>query len=558
MLIPLGFDLNFEATNPLMPSRHIGIAILSAAIALTLNSPLAAQVVSRFEVRETVISPGDGDSKQDSTRVRYSLSVAATVSLVVFAADSTTAVDTLRAPAAEVPSTIRDYYWKGRREDGTFAGEGAYVVTLRVTPASGPDVVRSLPIFVDTTPPRIQIVSVVPDPYAPGLANAPTAVSVSFLVDDASPVFVGRPPDELKSEFANPSNVVVVPSSLVTSPPFTGASGAYTMAWNATSEAATLPDGEFRVTLSVIDAAGYSAASTYHFSIDTADPRVKATSLAENASVRAVPDSLRGFAFDRRGVDSLLVRYQTSRPFVPVASTYTRDDTLFFAVPLADSIRVEGSYTLDFRAVDGVGRAAAYAFTVHFDTTAPCAPSIEPFNGTVHNSSYRVAGDTGTCGDVSSFVRVLRNGIVVDSVSIALGKSFVRNVPLERGRNEIVTVLRDAAFNTSPPSNTVVVTFDQGAGLFAPAPFTPAASFAINAPTRANGATLKVFDLAGDLVATLEDASTSQFYSLPWNGHNGSGVATKRGPLVAVAVLVYPDGTREILREVFLYNPDAQ
>ena len=102
-----------------MHSRLIPVAILSVATALVVARPTAAQIVSRFEVRETVMSP-DGDSKQDSTRVRYSLTTAApVVSLVVFAADSITPVDTLRAPAAEVPATTRDFYWKGLRWDGT-------------------------------------------------------------------------------------------------------------------------------------------------------------------------------------------------------------------------------------------------------------------------------------------------------------------------------------------------------------------------------------------------------------------------------------------------------
>jgi hypothetical protein len=61
----------------------------------------------------------------------------------------------------------------------------------------------------------------------------------------------------------------------------------------------------------------------------------------------------------------------------------------------------------------------------------------------------------------------------------------------------------------------------------------------------------------GDLVATIENESDLQFYALPWDGRNGSGVATKKGPLVAVAAVLYADGEQEIVREVFLYDPDA-
>ena len=531
--------------------------LLSTAVALPLARPCAAQIVSRFEVRETVISP-DGDTKQDSTRVRYSLvDTVLTASLVVFEADSTTPVDTLRAPAPDLPGFLRDSYWKGRRWDGSPAPEGAYVVTLRVTPESGPDVVRSLPIFVDLTPPQIQVLSVVPDPYAPGVASGPTAVSISFIVADASPVSVGRPPDELKSEFANPSNAAVTPAVLTTTPPFAGADGAYALAWDATGEAATLPDGEYRVTLSLVDAAGYTATSTYHFWIDTAAPHFKSTSLVDGASVAVVPDSLRGWTFDPQSVDTLGVRYASTRPFASVFATYTRDDTLFFAVPLADSIATEGSHTIGFRAVDGVGRVATYDFVFRFDATAPPAPTLEPFNGSWHGSTYPLSGEVDDGGDSGAMVRVYRNGALVDSVSTAASNSFVVDVPLEPGRNEIVAVLRDSAFNTSPPSNTVVVGFDDSAGFFAPVPFTPGASFAVNAPRAADGVTLRVFDVMGDLVATIEDDADLQYYSLPWDGRNGSGVATKKGPLVAVAVVLYADGGQEIVREVFLYDPDA-
>ena len=531
--------------------------LLSTAVALTLARPSAAQIVSRFEVRETVISP-DGDTRQDSTRVRYSLAdTALAVSLVVFEADSTTPVDTLRAPAPDLPGFLRDSYWKGRRWDGSPAPEGAYVVTLRVTPESGPEVVRSLPIFVDLTPPQIQVISIVPDPYAPGVASGPTAVSISFLVANTSPVSVGRPPDELKSEFANPSNTVVTPASLSTNPPYAGTSGAYALVWDATDEAATLPDGEYRVTLSLVDAAGYTVASTYHFSIDTDAPDFKPTSLVDGVSVRVVPDSLRGWTFDRQGVDTLGVRYASAQPFASVLATYARDDTLFFAVPLADSIATEGLHTLGFRAVDGVGRVAAYDFTFRFDTTAPPAPSLEPFDGSWHASTYPLGGEVDDGGDSGAIVRVYRDGALVDSVSTAASNSFTVDVPLDPGRNEIVAVLRDSAFNTSPPSNTVVVSFDVSAGFFAPVPFTPGASFEVNAARAASAVTLRIFDVMGDLVATIENENDLQFYSLPWDGRNGSGVATKKGPLVAVAALLYADGGQEIVREVFLYDPDA-
>jgi hypothetical protein len=534
------------------------VAVFALLPALFVAASARAQLLSRFEVRSAVISP-DGDGAQDSTRVEYALAdTALTLSVVVFAADSVTPVDTLRAPSFDFPAGNRTLVWKGLRWDGSPAPEGVYVVTLDAVGEDDPDEQRSLPVFIDLTAPSVQIVSVLPDPYAPGVAGGPTSLSISFVVTNASPVAVGRPPDELRSLFTNPSSGAITPSLLTTTPAFTGASGSYVMAWNATSEVGTLSDGTYRVTLTLSDVAGYANASSHEFDIDTEAPEVKVTSLAENARLRVPPDSLRGFAHDVRGVDSLAVRYATTNPYLPVGTASVAGDSLLFAVLLADSIAGEGSHRVHFRAVDNVGRVTAYEFPLTIDLTAPATPSLVPFEGRWRAVAYPLAGEFDDGGDVLSFVRILRNGVAVDSVAaIQSANTFTRNIPLLAGRNELVAVLRDGAFNTSAPSNMVVVTFDTGAGLFAPTPFVPGASFNVNLAGQARGAVLRVFDVTGDLVVRLEDAQPRQFYAFPWDGLNGSGVAVKKGPLVAVAAIDYPDGTHDVLRRVFLFDPDA-
>jgi hypothetical protein len=520
-------------------------------------------IVTRFEVRETVVShevPPDGDLKSDSTRVRYTLSApATTVSLIVFEADSITPVDTLRAPASEIAAT-RDFYWKGRRWDGSPAPEGPYVVTLYARGTSNTDSLKSLPLFVDLTPPTVQVLSALPNPYAPGAPTSTTSVSFSFTVGDASPVYQGRIPDELRYEFFNPGGTAIVPVALTTTPSFTGASGNYVLAWDANQETTALADGEFHLTLTVTDVAGYTAKSTYYFDVDTRAPDVKATSLATGASVGTVPDSLRGYAFDKRGVDSLLVRYADNRPYQPIATTWVANDTLNFAVPLADSFSTEGAYQLDFHAVDNFGRATDYPFSFRYDTTAPPAPTLDPFrgaNGTWNTNVYPLSGTAEDGGDIAAFVRVYRNGALLDSVSTFSSDDFEVDVPLEPGRNDVYAVLRDGAHNTSPPSNTLSINFETGAGFFAPAPFGPGDLFDVNANGTASGCTLRLFDLTGHLVIALEDDDTQQFYSFSWNGLNGSGVEVKKGPLVGVAAVDYPDGSHDVFREIFLYDPNA-
>ncbi len=525
----------------------------AAACLLAVSVPAFGQLVARFEVRESVISP-DGDGKQDSTRVRYALAdTALAVSVVVFAADSTTPVDTLRSPAPDVPPAVRDLYWKGRRWDGTAAPEGAYVVTLRATGKSFPDTLIRLPVFVDLTPPTVQILGVSPNPYAPGLAGSPPGAGISHVIGNTSPVAPGRVADQLKIELFNPSGTILASPDLTTTPPFAGAGGSYVTTWTASADATSLPDGEYRATITVSDAGGYTARSNYHFEVDTKDPSIRVTSLAENARLRVVPDSARGSAFDARGVDSLYAAYP-SGPFQRVTSATVRNDSLVFSVPLADSVAAEGPFALRFRAVDGVGRTGRYTFTITYDISAPAAPVLDSFDGAWRTVIFPLSGTADNGGDAASVVRILRNGTQVDSVATVLSKRFTVNVPLVVGRNDLVAVQRDGAGNLGAPSNRVTVTFKSSAGLFFPVPFAPGGRFNVNADRVAASVTLRVFDVAGDLVTFFDDETARQHYVFAWDGRNSSGVNVRRGPLVAVASIDYGDGTRDVFREVFLFD----
>ncbi|HEX5131737.1 MAG TPA: hypothetical protein VFX92_04520 [Candidatus Krumholzibacteria bacterium] len=541
--------------------RRVLATLPPALLCLAAAMPARAQLVSRFEVRETVISP-DGDGRQDSTRVRYTLTDAAvSVSLVVFAADSVTPVDTLRAPAPGAAGVV-DSYWKGRRWDGAAAGEGAYVVTLRVTPSSGPAIGMSLPLFLDLTAPTVQILSAIPDPYAPG-TQGPVSLSISHLIGNTSPVLPGRPPDELKLELFNPSGKAIADSllDLVTTPPYQGGSGAYVTTWDARALTPTLLDGEYEIALSVLDAAGYTARSVYHFELDSKDPVFHFISPIDRARISSVPDSVRAAAFDKRGIDSLYVRYPQSA-YQRVTQTSERNDSTFFAVPLADSLLAEGRYALSFRAVDRAGRAGVFAYEITYDATAPAAPVLDGFSGSWHADHFPLSGTVDNGGDGTAIVRIVRNGAPVDSLVSGLltppANHFSVSVPVVPGRNEFVAYQRDGAGNLSPPSNRVVVTFKSSAGLFIAAPFVPGGSFQLIGARTAAAATLRVFDVAGDLVTRFEDGSPRQFYAFEWSGKNSSGASVRRGPLVAVATIEYDDGTRDIFREVFLFNPDAQ
>lgn len=529
------------------------LPLLAAALVPAVPTSASAQLVTRFEVSVSVISP-DGDGRQDSTRVRYALADSAVeVSVVVFEADSVTPVVTLRAPAPDAAGGNRDFVWKGRRGDGSPAGEGAYVVTLRTV--SYPDgVVRlqSLPVFVDVTPPQVQILGVTPNPYAPGLMGARPDVEITHLITSTSPVLPGRSIDRMAVSFRDPSGAAV-PATVTTSPPYAGSDGTYATSWDASGEAATLIDGEYEVLVTVDDAAGYTARSVYHFDIDITVPVVTIISPPDNARVRVVPDSLRGRCYDRRGVDSLYVKYPASS-YQLVTATSLRNDSLIFAVPLAGVVTTEGTHRIVFRAVDGAGRSNVREYTLHYDVTVPAAPVLDAAGGTWHTDRFPLSGEAENGGDIASVVRVLRNGAQIDSISIATEERFTVSVPLIVGRNEMVAYQRDGAGNVSAASNAVVVIFKSSGGVFVPVPFVPGGTFQINADRIARAATLRVFDVTGDMVTQFEDGTARQYYTFSWNGRNSSDRPVRRGPLVAVATIEYDDGTRDVLREVFLFD----
>lgn len=184
------------------------------------------------------------------------------------------------------------------------------------------------------------------------------------------------------------------------------------------------------------------------------------------------------------------------------------------------------------------------------------APVLTSPGGKSHADTYLLKG-TADSLLVGSVVRILRNGTVIDSVAITATtttKAFSKRVPLLAGDNSF-RALQAFSTSTSPKSNTVVVHFDTAAGFFMPVPMVPGASFDVNTVDPAAKVELRIFDTAGDLVIRFDSRESRAFYSWVWDGKNGSGQSVRRGPLVAVAAIDYPDGTHEIVRQVFLFDP---
>lgn len=184
------------------------------------------------------------------------------------------------------------------------------------------------------------------------------------------------------------------------------------------------------------------------------------------------------------------------------------------------------------------------------------APVLDAFDGRWHTDTYTLRGEVDRARFLSR-VRVLRNDVVVDSVFTSLDSLFTVQVALEPGVNQFTAILVDSSLAVSPPSNTVTVRFDTGAGFFIKIPMVPGSSFDLNAVGEANRAEVRVFDMTGDLVVQFESADPRTFYSFLWDGRNGSGERVRRGPLIAVGILDYPDGTHDVVRRAFLFDPEG-
>ena len=208
-------------------------------------------------------------------------------------------------------------------------------------------------------------------------------------------------------------------------------------------------------------------------------------------------------------------------------------------------------------AVIALALAAASAPIAGLSSRAltPAPPVLTPFDGKSHTDTYLLEGEVDSVR-AGSWVRVLRNGVVIDSTSAATDTLFAIRVKLVPGYQTLTAVYRDAAFNVSAPSNIVSVRFDDSSGLFVPVPFVPGASFDLNPVTTAVKAELRVFDVTGDLVIGFESREPRTFYSFVWDGKNGSFENVRRGLLVAVGAIDYPDGTHSVMRQVFLFDPE--
>lgn len=522
--------------------RLTGAAVV-ALVTLGLQSAADAAeqtIIKSLAIQPYYFSPAGGDS----VTFRYEVNDTATVYLIVFENDSATVVDTLVAGVSRLSGIQHKAAWHGVRFDGTPAPEDTFLAVLRAETGTETQSLYSPLFFIDETSPQVFITLVDPGVIAPGStdpAQSPDA-EITCAVSDPPPA------DSLEVDVVvygpEGTRVETLPERLVP------ANGTFKSVWNG--EGAT-DDGFHRIEVTVRDRASNSASAESFVDVDTEGPTISISSLGNDSTMRVLPDSLFGWAWDRSGGrDTVWVEYPTRSVFLRIPSSYTRLDTLFFGIVLGDSISQEGTHSLRFKAFDKLGQERIRGFDVTWDNTAPPAPVLDEPPAVTHSPNLLLAGTVG--GNAGDVMRIYRNDAPPDTIFPNVEGQWPHVLALEPGPNRISAVMADETGNVSEPSNTIEVTFDPTKGLYVPQPFRAGDAFQVNLAEPARAVTLRLYDLGGHLVRLLEERSPADKVSIAWNGLNGDGQKVKKGPLVAVAVVELSSGKNEVFREIFLFE----
>ncbi len=518
--------------------------LLVVVVPAGVSAQLITQVVTTPAGSPAIFSP-DGDGANETFRVTVTLTESTpAITVSVLASDSTSTITTLFAGAAA--SGVNAFTWDGTDGVSTVP-DGKYVVSVQANGTTQPDTTVLRDVYVDTIAPSITLSGPFPPVYTPDAPSQLPTAQISINVAGSTAPGALPVGDQISLELFNPSNSLLA-DALELQPDFAG-DGAYTAVWDARG-VASLQDGMHRARITIADNAQHSNIDSMIIDLNKRGPEATYLNLDDDETVTSLPDSLRGYVFDRHGVDSLHVRYSTTAPFTPVTSTQTRGDTLYFAVVLADSVPGDGSVTITLRARDGFGLERNNNFDATLDSQPPTAPTIDPFPTSTWNADSIAVSFSWS--DTPEYIRVYVNGTQVDSVVTILRSRATTDVELAPGSNTVFVTAIDEAKNESVPSATNTIVYDDGVGVALPNPFRPGDEFQVSTGTNVNSVRLRLYDMAGDLVLVLEDNSPRSSFRFRWNGTNGDGDEVRKGPLMLVVEIV---DTGRIFKELFLYAP---
>ena len=510
-------------------SRRLICSTLLLAGGLLAAARLDAQIVDHIAIDYPSISP-NGDGVRDSSAVIVALQEPA-LRLVVTLEDTLSAavVDTLLDignPAAQSYETV----WNGTDSLGAPLPEGGYRLRFLVTGGATPEEYTRT-VIVDVTRPLITLDRIEPGVYTPDIGGASDEVLIYFYLADLAE------PDSVEITITDPLGLeTTVPHGAM-------ANGLQSVPWAGGEEAA---DGFHRLSLRAFDEAGNgSADTTGSINVDTKGPDLSFIDPLDG-TVREVPLTQEGYCWDRNGVEEPTLVWNGGDPFPP-HSTFWQGDTLFWSFDLRDSVLVGGVYverscTLQVLCSDLPGREAEESMAFTIDLTAPSPPVLNPPVSPVRTPDYDVVGTSPDGASVTVF-RAAGTDTASYQEALLL-EIFSVPVVLHLGENEIWAVVEDEAGNPSDPSGSILVVYDDAAGIYYPEAFRGPDSFEIMTETEALGVEIAIFTLTGEEVVILTEQGPATRFDVGWSLLNGDGEEVRNGPYLVVITVEYASGKR--------------
>jgi hypothetical protein len=519
------------------------ILVITVFAAVLIAAPQSDGLVKYLVIQYPSISP-DGDGVQDESPVEIGIVEGAVDTILLTLHDSlmTQVLDTLLF-VLDPPDSEYTVTWDGTDLFGLPLGEGLYRMQLA---ASGSDTTEHYysNVIVDTTAPLVQLDRITPGVFTPGVEGTPDKVLVYYIMSDS------REGDSLTVTVTDPDDQVEE------QPVVWEGNGNFSFEWTTGTEAA---DGIHTVSLHVEDEAGNASGDEGFIDVDTEGPLLDFITTIPLYTT-AVPPVVAGYCYDRNGIDTPELVWESADTFPPDV-TYWQNDTLIWESNIEDRVKdggeyIEGSYTLQVLCADAFGRESQLTLTFTIDLTPPPAPTLAELPRWVYEPrvEIEITFDTDETdsvtiyrayqGDTTSITR--RFGISpfpyladleVAYPTAARSSSAVNVVPAIP--NFFWAETLDRAGNRSVPSNTVYVLYDNSSGFYYPESFRGPDVFQIRTTTDASRVDIVIFTINGERVARLSEAGPSTSFDVEWNLLNDDGEEVRNGPYLVVITVDY-------------------
>ncbi len=520
---------------------------VALVLAASLVQPAAGDILSDIGAIPNPFSP-NADGVFDSTAVHYTVEAPRESVLVVVRIASSVEPEGEFWTLAEGDRGSGDYshWWNGTAADAVPLEDGEYYFAVTAFPTAGPTERFVTPITLDTEPPGIVSLQVVPSRFSPDGDGVGDSLFVSFSVTSVGPadqvsVSVTDEDDETVRELLSGFGVDTV-----------------AIFWDGRFDDESLgPDGLYHVQIKTRDAAGNSAEASVLVDLDTAPPLLgvdySPDPEVEEVRVDVTTAAVTGWAFDRAGVVALEISTD-GETWDPI--TFAGADTVYWEADVACTACIpipempDETLTVFVRGRDGTPTAGGGGHVNTETSSVPILEFVTVFDvaGPIHDTTeidddnaIYFPGETitiSTLWDEDRYVveadfSQIDSAFEPEDVEVTdheTGLYRIRYVlstentfvPVE---GEPVTITVTDLFERPGSAPAQIVSVLPGAGgptglSVGRNAFNPADGEDVTIGLGSDGGTIDVYNVAGTLVTTLR---TSDGSSLIWDGRNADG-----------------------------------